>query len=134
MAHNKSSPGIVTAPLLDSDVLWLDLVFHMDKLNWAIRRFDALTNENPASRVGQNPPLRRGGAFGLELIAAMCEAFEAACKELGDDTCQSEVPREVIARRIIAVAKLGDRVPVDDRRKENTNDVYHPLATELMRA
>jgi hypothetical protein len=41
----------------------------------------------------------------------MCEAFEVACKELGNDG-HSEAPREVIARRIIAVAKLGDRDPV----------------------
>ncbi len=85
MAHSKSGPGIVTAPLPDSGVLWLDLVFQMDKLNGAMRRFDAATNGNPPSRVGQNPPLRSGGAFGPEVIAAMCEALEAACKELGDD-------------------------------------------------
>jgi hypothetical protein len=112
MTDNKSSSGIVTAPPPDSDVLWLDLVFRMDKLNWAIRRFDALTNGNPASRVGQNPPLRSSGAFGPEVIATMCEALEAACKELGDDIGQSAVPREVMARRIIAVARLGDHDPV----------------------
>ena len=39
MAHNKSSPGIVTAPLPESDVPWFDLVFHMDKLNDAMARF-----------------------------------------------------------------------------------------------
>ena len=111
MAHSKSSPGLVTAPLFDPGVLWLDLVFQMDKLNGAMRRFDALTNGNPASRVGRNPPLRSSGAFGPEVIATMCEAFEAACKELGNDG-QSEAPREVIARQIIAVAKLGDRDPV----------------------
>jgi hypothetical protein len=112
MAHSKSGPGIVTAPLPDSGVLWLDLVFQMDKLNGAMRRFDAATNGNPPSRVGQNPPLRSGGAFGPEVIAAMCEALEAACKELGDDIDQSEAAREVMARRIIAAAKLGDRDPV----------------------
>src|SRR6266436_1613815 len=85
MAHNKSSPGIVTAPLPDSDVSWLDLVFQMDKLNGAMRRFDELANGNPPSRVRQNSPFRSGGAFGPEVIAAMCEALEAACKELGDD-------------------------------------------------
>jgi len=109
MAHSKSSPGIVTAPLPEFGVLWLDLVFHMDRLNGAMRRFDALTNGNPASRVGQNPPLRSGGAFGPEVIAAMCEALEAVCMELGDDIGQSEAAREVIARRIIAAAKLGER-------------------------
>ena len=112
MAHNKSSPGIVTRPLPDSDVVWLDLVFQMDKLNKAMRQFDALTNGDPASHVGQNPPFRNGGAFGPEVTAAMSEALEAACKELGDDIDQSEVAREVIARRIIAAAKLGERDPV----------------------
>jgi hypothetical protein len=112
MAHSKSSPGLVTASLSDSGVPSLDLVFQMDKLNGAMMRFDPLINRNPPSRVGQNPPLRNGGAFGPEVIAAMCEALEAACKELGDNVDQSEVPREVIARRIIAAAKLGDRDPV----------------------
>jgi hypothetical protein len=109
MAHSKSSPGIVAAPLPESGVLWLDLVFHMDKLNGAMRRFDELTNGNPPSCVRQNPPLRSGGAFGPEVIAAMCEALEAVCMELGDDIGQSEAAREVIARRIIAAAKLGER-------------------------
>jgi hypothetical protein len=76
------------------------------------KRFDALTDGNPASRVGQNPPLRSGGAFGPEVISTMCEALEAACKELGDDIGQSEAAREVMARRIIAVAKFGERDPV----------------------
>jgi hypothetical protein len=84
----------------------------MDKLNGAMRRFDAATNGNPPSRVGQNPSLWSGGAFGPEVIAAMCEALEAACKELGDDIDQSETAREVMARRIITAAKLGDRDPV----------------------
>jgi hypothetical protein len=53
MAHSKSSPGIVTAPLPDSGVLWLDLVFQMDKLNGAIRRFDALIKGNPPSHVAR---------------------------------------------------------------------------------
>jgi hypothetical protein len=75
MARNKSSPGIVSAPLPDSDVSWLDLFFQMDKLNGAMRRFDAaLTNGNPESFVGQNPPFQLGGAFGPEVIATMCEA------------------------------------------------------------
>ena len=39
----------------------------------------------------------------------MSEALEAACKELGDDIGQSEAAREVIAQRIIAAAKLGER-------------------------
>jgi hypothetical protein len=50
------------------------------------------------------------GAFGPEAIAAMGEALEAALKEL-QDTGQSDVMREVIAGRIIAAARLGERDP-----------------------
>jgi hypothetical protein len=56
-------------------------------------------------------PMRSFGAFGPEAIAAMSEAFDAACKELGD-TGQPEVAREVIAGRIIAAARFGERDPV----------------------
>jgi hypothetical protein len=49
------------------------------------------------------------GAFEPEAIEAMSEAFEAALKELPDT---GEVTREVIARRIIAAATLGERDPV----------------------
>jgi len=51
------------------------------------------------------------GAFGPEEIAAMSEAFEAALKEL-HDAGQSNVVREVIAGRIIAAARFGERDPV----------------------
>jgi hypothetical protein len=51
------------------------------------------------------------GAFGPEALVAMSEAFEAALKEL-HDTGQRNVVREVIAGRIIAAAKLGERDPV----------------------
>ncbi len=51
-------------------------------------------------------------SFGLEVTAATSEALEAACKELGDDIGQPGVAREVIARRIIATAKLCERDPV----------------------
>jgi hypothetical protein len=112
MAHNKSSPGIVTGPLPDPDGLWLDLVFQMNTLNGAMRQFGAMIDGNPASHVGQNPPSRSGGAFGPEVITAMCEALEAACEELGDDITQREVAREVLSRRIIAAAKLGECDPV----------------------
>jgi hypothetical protein len=46
------------------------------------------------------------GGFGPEVIAAMSEALEAACKE------RPQVAREVIARRIIAAAKFGERDPM----------------------
>jgi hypothetical protein len=38
----------------------------------------------------------------------MSDAFEAACKEL-DEAGKPKVAREVIAGRIIAAAKLGER-------------------------
>ena len=47
------------------------------------------------------------GAFESEAIAAMSEAFEAACKKLGDTG-----PRETLAIRIIAAARFGERDPV----------------------
>jgi hypothetical protein len=56
-------------------------------------------------------PFIQPGAFEPEAIAAMSEAFEAACKEL-DDFGQPRVAREVIARRIIAAAGFGERDPV----------------------
>jgi hypothetical protein len=73
MAHSKSSPGIVTSPLPDSGVLWLDLVFQMDKLNGAIRRFDALIKGNPPSHGGQ---IHRSGELGIaaRLRAVLDEA------------------------------------------------------------
>jgi len=56
-------------------------------------------------------PFIRSGAFEPEVIAAMSEAFEAACKEL-DEAGQPRAAREVIAGRIIAAARLGERDPV----------------------
>jgi hypothetical protein len=46
-----------------------------------------------------------------EAIAAMCEAFEAACKEL-HDTEQPQIVLEVMAARIIAAASIGEYDPV----------------------
>jgi hypothetical protein len=56
-------------------------------------------------------PFVRSGAFEPEVIAVMSEAFEAACKEL-DESGQPRVAREVIAGRIIAAARIGERDPV----------------------
>jgi hypothetical protein len=53
----------------------------------------------------------QSGAFDPEAIAAMTEAFDAACQEVGDND-QPEVTREVIAGRIIAAARLDERDPV----------------------
>jgi len=55
-------------------------------------------------------PFIRSGAFDPEVIALMSEAFEAACKEL-DEAGQPRVAREVIAGRIIAAARIGERDP-----------------------
>jgi hypothetical protein len=50
------------------------------------------------------------GAFDPEAIGAMIEAFDAACQKLGGID-PPEVAREVIAGRIIAAARLGERDP-----------------------
>jgi hypothetical protein len=49
-------------------------------------------------------------AFDPEAIEAMTKAFDAACEKMAN-TNQPEVAREIIAGRIIAAAKLGDRDP-----------------------
>jgi hypothetical protein len=56
-------------------------------------------------------PFIQSGAFEPEVIAVMSEAFDAACKEL-DESGQPRVAREVIAARIIAAARIGERDPV----------------------
>jgi hypothetical protein len=53
----------------------------------------------------------QSGAFEPETIAAMSEAFEAACKEL-DDAGQPQIAPDVIATRIIAAVRTGERDPV----------------------
>jgi hypothetical protein len=55
-------------------------------------------------------PMLSFGAFGPDAIAAMTEAFDAACERLRDID-QPEVKREVIAGRIIAAARFGERDP-----------------------
>jgi hypothetical protein len=49
------------------------------------------------------------GAFEPETIATMSAAFEAACQLHA--TGQHEVVRQVIARRIVIAARLGERDP-----------------------
>jgi hypothetical protein len=57
------------------------------------------------------PFLKPGMSFDSEALAAMDEAFEAACKAL-DDTGQPYIVREIIAERIIEAARrLGERDP-----------------------
>jgi len=55
-------------------------------------------------------PSTEHGVFGPEAIAAMGEAFDAACKEL-HCTSQPEVVRERIAKRIIESASKGELDP-----------------------
>jgi hypothetical protein len=55
------------------------------------------------------------GAFEPEAIALMSEAFDAACQEL-QDTGQPQIVLEIIAERIIAAARLGERDPVRLRK------------------
>jgi hypothetical protein len=52
-------------------------------------------------------PFIEYGAFGPEATAAMGEAFDAACNELGEIGQFKEL-RELIAARIIATARSGD--------------------------
>ena len=68
----------------------------------------------PGYAAGAAMPIRpfiRSRAFEPEVVAAMSEAFEAACKEL-DEAGKPKVAREVIAGRIIAAARIGERDPV----------------------
>jgi len=55
------------------------------------------------------------GELEPEAIAVMSEAFDAACKAL-NDTGQPESVLEVMAERIIAAARLGERDPVRLRK------------------
>ena len=52
------------------------------------------------------------GAFDPEAIASMSEAFEAARKEIQGTGQLDEAKLEIIARRIMAAAILGERDPV----------------------
>jgi hypothetical protein len=47
----------------------------------------------------------------LNLTSAMGEAFERACKSL-HDMGQPDIVKEIIAKRIVEVAKTGERDPV----------------------
>ena len=55
--------------------------------------------------------LNHGVFFEPDVITLMGEALEAACKALDDSDRQVET-REIIARRIIAAARFGERDPV----------------------
>jgi hypothetical protein len=49
-------------------------------------------------------------AFDPETVKTLCEAYDKACKRL-HDTGQPYLVSEVIAQRIIATAKRGERDP-----------------------
>jgi hypothetical protein len=55
-------------------------------------------------------PFFRGAAFDYDLTQAMGEAFERACHSL-HDLGQPDLVRDIIARRIIEVARRGERDP-----------------------
>jgi hypothetical protein len=71
------------------------------------------TAEEPAGEAVamSNHSFMLPGAFDPEAVAAMTEAFEAACEVL-QDAGQPDVVREIIAKRIVAAATVGERDPV----------------------
>jgi hypothetical protein len=83
------------------------------RINLVAAKF--VTRLNAALLLGAAMPINSfiqpGAAFEPEVIAAMSEALDAACAELGD-TNRAELVREVFARRIIAAARIGERDPV----------------------
>jgi hypothetical protein len=58
--------------------------------------------------MGSILPFLGNYAFDANVTRSMGEAYEAACKKLRDNG-QPAVVREVIAKRIIAAALLGER-------------------------
>ena len=52
----------------------------------------------------------QGSLFDDQATKAMGEAFEAACKDL-DEAGESSVVYEAVAKRIIQMAKSGERDP-----------------------
>jgi hypothetical protein len=67
--------------------------------------------EAPVGEAIPMGPFMGHGVFEPEAIAAMSEAFDAACEVL-HDAGQREMIREIIAKRIIAAARTGERDPV----------------------
>ena len=55
-------------------------------------------------------PFLEGASFSPEMTQAMGEAYDRACKSLRDKG-QPDVVQAVIAQRIIAIAKTGERDP-----------------------
>jgi|HubBroStandDraft_1064217.scaffolds.fasta_scaffold103084_2 hypothetical protein len=59
-------------------------------------------------RVGSILPFVPRGVFDDATTRIMGEAFDAACKEL-HDTGQPAVVQEIMAKRIVAAARRGER-------------------------
>jgi hypothetical protein len=59
----------------------------------------------------KNHSFKEPGVFGPEGIAVISKAYAVALKELRD-TGQPQIVREIIAGRIIAAARTGERDPV----------------------
>jgi hypothetical protein len=55
-------------------------------------------------------PFLKDRAFDADITKALGEAFDRACAGLGD-SAQSELIKEVMAKRIIAAASAGERDP-----------------------
>ena len=56
-------------------------------------------------------PFLKDATFDPEHVKAMGKAFDCVIRELNDSGQSSKVVREVIAERIIAAAKTGERDP-----------------------
>jgi hypothetical protein len=54
--------------------------------------------------------LFKTGAFDPETVKTLCEAYDK-CRKALHDTGQPEIVKEVLALRIIALAKQGERDP-----------------------
>jgi hypothetical protein len=57
--------------------------------------------------MGQILPFTEDSAFGPEATAAMASAFDRACRTISGHA-QTEVIREIIAKRIVELARRGD--------------------------
>jgi hypothetical protein len=60
--------------------------------------------------MDKGPECFKEAAIDPETIALLCAAYDKACKSL-HDTGQPTLVNEIIAQRIIALAKQGERDP-----------------------
>ena len=60
--------------------------------------------------MGTIVDLFRAAAFDADTVQILCDAYEKARKSL-HDTGQPQIVNEIIAQRIIALAKQGERDP-----------------------